>query len=331
MEAASTDARAARRARNREKKFMRELLKTNNLPHPRKWCVNMRQIQLLGEQVTATISRSVGEEVISMHAVVRQVVRPVTDACARSYALFVNPEGLKVSIFVSHCWKEDFYTFMGSIQQYLGSVKRRRAMDLGIWICAFAIPQNNSELVKDLLNVSLEFIPFAQALRYAQRMLCVRSVEADLHTRPWCICEMYFATEFADAAASRRSRLLAKRGVVESPPRKQKPEIRAVGPDGPWTGAAVDIEQATRNCIAGIRPNPEADARRLEYERIIDEIRAAGKVELVNEIINRLKTSEEVRVWELRNEDDFGDEEEEEVDSDGAAEADASSQDDVDD
>eukprot|EP00928_Gymnodinium_smaydae_P021755 TRINITY_DN18523_c1_g1_i1.p1 TRINITY_DN18523_c1_g1~~TRINITY_DN18523_c1_g1_i1.p1 ORF type:complete len:1000 (+),score=95.95 TRINITY_DN18523_c1_g1_i1:43-3042(+) len=146
----------------------------------------------------------------SMHTVVSRYVKPWTNPYELSYAATViahnrgrhirettvksvlqtvnagftkvSSEGLIAEVFVSHNWQELFDDFV----QTASGIANDETL---LWICAFAINQNAN--IGEELGSCLEDVPFARALRAAQRVVVFMDSTALTLTRVWCVFELY--------------------------------------------------------------------------------------------------------------------------------------------
>jgi len=154
---------------------------------PAHWCITVSQIQTL----LAEVDQQFPHEDPTAYKVVNSIIKPrtraQTPAQSVSYALLHNPRGIDVSTFMSHAWAEGFKEFGRSI---------RGNTHGGLWMCFTANPQNwgPSELDK-LLGENVYQSPFAIALREADRVVVVRNSTVNVHTRLWCVFELFLAME----------------------------------------------------------------------------------------------------------------------------------------
>ena len=108
-----------------------------------------------------------------------------------SYAMTENgPDGLLAGAFVTHSWDGNFEEFVESLRQAFRCFPEKP----NLWICSFALPQDEDAL-KNLLNAKtpLEDMPFIKALDAAERFVVVRNSNKDLYSRIWCVCELMYA------------------------------------------------------------------------------------------------------------------------------------------
>ena len=70
-------------------------------------------------------------------------IKPECKRTGTSVALSLNPNGRKVTVFVTHAWAENFAEFLGSIRkQFSGALQKP-----DLWICAFALIQSDDAAV----------------------------------------------------------------------------------------------------------------------------------------------------------------------------------------
>lgn len=126
----------------------------------------------------------------NMHLVVSKYVRPETLPEGKSFALKVNPDGLEVSTFISHCWGEDFDDFVDTL---LMALSREEA----VFVCSFALYQNEDEAISAMLGVEvLDDTPFGVALHGSRRLVVVVDRDLEVPTRLWCNWEISRASEW---------------------------------------------------------------------------------------------------------------------------------------
>jgi len=126
-----------------------------------------------------------------VYAVVREIVKPVTEFSGVSYALSLNPEGLQVRHFVTHAWAEGIKAFAAALRQ--------AHVCGGLWICFLANPQTwEPEALSQLLGSNPYMSPFYAALRESIDVIAVRNTRQDMYTRLWCVFELWAATDLLD-------------------------------------------------------------------------------------------------------------------------------------
>ena len=164
--------------------------------HPSMWAISYAQLLEVRDN-TITLFEEKEEDFDSktLRDINEALIIPICQRTKKSYALYKNPDGLKMEVFVSHSWDEPFGAFVESIVQvYLHSLVKPN-----FWICAFGLVQGSSDEIKAQIGVGdtlLDDSPFIKALRVAETYLVVRNVNTDLCDRIWCICEVMYAREF---------------------------------------------------------------------------------------------------------------------------------------
>jgi len=129
----------------------------------------------------------------NMHAVVGREVKPRTKDRNCSYALMLNPDGLKADVFVSHTWTENFNEFVDTLQMALNRSD-------SIWVCSFALNQNGD--IKSLLNVDdVRHAPFAVALKQSKKLLVTLDTDFTVPSRAWCAFEIVLACHLHKAVS----------------------------------------------------------------------------------------------------------------------------------
>eukprot|EP00747_Dinoflagellata_sp_TGD_P076740 gnl/TRDRNA2_/TRDRNA2_159281_c0_seq1.p1 gnl/TRDRNA2_/TRDRNA2_159281_c0~~gnl/TRDRNA2_/TRDRNA2_159281_c0_seq1.p1 ORF type:complete len:431 (-),score=114.93 gnl/TRDRNA2_/TRDRNA2_159281_c0_seq1:128-1378(-) len=260
-----------------------KVAKKYGLKHPKYWCVTVPDCEDLAEMIPpGTSSPDYPKSPWSMGCVVKHIVKPKTlkfDKTGKTgYAQMLHPKGLKVTIFVSHAWRESFKEFVVSLRKYSNeNLKSDKDDSRGFWICALGLPQNNEEILQELLaeKIPMYEIPFASAMYHAKIVLCVRNSAVDLHSRPWCLFEMRAAVSF------RESKQAKGRADIK---------IRACGPKK-FTEAksAKDLMKDALDKVKRKADESNVDkANRHAYRRIKAELTAPGALEKVEEAINQL-------------------------------------------
>jgi len=126
---------------------------------------------------------------VNMHAVVSREVKPRTQAAGCSYALMLNPGGLKITSFITHTWEEPFGQFIGTLKMALNP-------DDVVWVCSFALNQNGD--IKNMLDSDdLLKSPFAKALRCAPKLVVTLDGECKVPERSWCAFEIERASRWS--------------------------------------------------------------------------------------------------------------------------------------
>eukprot|EP00930_Biecheleria_cincta_P022166 TRINITY_DN16226_c0_g2_i2.p1 TRINITY_DN16226_c0_g2~~TRINITY_DN16226_c0_g2_i2.p1 ORF type:complete len:517 (+),score=83.13 TRINITY_DN16226_c0_g2_i2:145-1695(+) len=125
----------------------------------------------------------------NMHLVATRWVKFLTQREQLGYAIWHNtpPRSnkglLKVTVFISHCWSEDFAEFVDTLVMFDMSPQE------ALFICSFAL--NQHALPK--LCGPLEHIPFVQALKTANSVLVLFDQNLDPPKRLWCCFEVSLA------------------------------------------------------------------------------------------------------------------------------------------
>jgi hypothetical protein len=186
----------------------------------------------------------------TMADIVTKYIWNRTEEANMSYARMVNLQSLRdIDIFVSHAWRENFPTFVQSVEQALS--QRLEADQTNLWICSFALFQSqNAALIAEQLGGDLMDAPFDKALRHAKEVLVVRNSQTDNYSRAWCVYEIF------------RARQLALK-------------ISITGPDT-FAGGNVDI----MSCEA----SDPTDA-----DKIKDAIKKAGLEHELNDVVTEIK------------------------------------------
>jgi len=115
-----------------------------------------------------------------------------------SFSQLLNPEGLDVDYFVSHCWGHPFERTMKALTTFSEGVYKDIGKDnpddIVFWICCFAL--NQHQKAKEV-GSSLNHAPFNVALAKAKYgALMVLDAQAKPMKRIWCIFEVTRAKEF---------------------------------------------------------------------------------------------------------------------------------------
>jgi len=123
------------------------------------------------------------------------IVRPDCAKHDKCYAHIVNDEELlHVSVFISHCWAENFDMFCDAVCETF----RYWPVKPNLWICATALFQT-TDPAKVALQVGTgrdpRKAPFSRALMSAEKVLIVRNDVVDLYSRIWCCWELFCACE----------------------------------------------------------------------------------------------------------------------------------------
>jgi ankyrin repeat protein len=130
----------------------------------------------------------------NMHLVVGRYVKPWTRKYNVSYAGALiaiqaartgsDGSDMKAQAFISHNWEELFEDF---VKTALAALDR----DDLVWICSFLINQNAD--IGKALGTDLNQVPFARALRRADRVINFMDFKAATLTRSWVVFETNLA------------------------------------------------------------------------------------------------------------------------------------------
>jgi len=163
--------------------------------HPSMWCLSLKQWKELAKVAEDMLGAEEYKEG-HMYDIVQKVVIGSTAASGMSYARMINWQKLRhVDVFVSHAWKENFQTFVSSVDSALA--QRLRAEEVSLWICSFALFQSKDKTqVKEQIGAELLDAPFDKALRRCKEVLVVRNAEVDNFERAWCVYEIFRLSEY---------------------------------------------------------------------------------------------------------------------------------------
>ena len=161
---------------------------------PEYWAISYDQLVQLGEDAREILGSKYPNA--SMRELNEVLIKPICKQKGTSVALSLNPQGRKLTVFVTHGWDENFVEFLGSIREAYGTALQKPSL----WICAFALVQSDdpaavSAQVGDA-SAPLEESPFVRALSRADQYLVVRNAQRDICTRLWCGCELTFAHQY---------------------------------------------------------------------------------------------------------------------------------------
>lgn len=92
-----------------------------------------------------------------MRDINKHIIEPRCRAEGKSYNRSLNPNGLKVDAFITHCWDEPFFDFVDSTKNALHPFPTKP----NLWICAFALMQGKSKIVEEQLEMSLDNHPLS--------------------------------------------------------------------------------------------------------------------------------------------------------------------------
>lgn len=130
---------------------------------------------------------AVRELLPNMHTVVARYVRPETRGTGACYALQQHPLGLRINVFVTHTWEEEFVDFVRTLTAACDP-------DDVVWVCSFALDQNAN--IEQTLCCELTESPFAVALRHAAKQIVVLDKDLQVPRRSWCAYELAVAGQF---------------------------------------------------------------------------------------------------------------------------------------
>ena len=130
-----------------------------------------------------------------MYQINEQVIEPVTADASLvcpgvSWSLRRSLVGAKVTQFVSHAWGEGVFDFDRSLRAAWSG-------DDAMYICFLSNPQNLRELIRRML-ATIETSPFRVALQHLPtggKLILVANQNVPVHTRLWCVYELYVASE----------------------------------------------------------------------------------------------------------------------------------------
>eukprot|EP00401_Gymnodinium_catenatum_P013956 CAMPEP_0117481090 /NCGR_PEP_ID=MMETSP0784-20121206/12724_1 /TAXON_ID=39447 /ORGANISM="" /LENGTH=498 /DNA_ID=CAMNT_0005275543 /DNA_START=40 /DNA_END=1535 /DNA_ORIENTATION=- len=168
---------------------------------PEKWCVTKSDLRRFLDQVADAVrDGSIRPTMFdpfdptdhihgpNIHTVVKQLVRPVTHMAGdMSWALMLHEEGLQCDLFVTHCWKEGIYEFVGKVLGAWPFCAR------GAYCCMLSNPQNLD--ISAMVSNPRES-PFAYSLAAAKYMLVVSNRRCSIYSRVWCVYEAYLAVQW---------------------------------------------------------------------------------------------------------------------------------------
>mmetsp|Transcript_72729 Transcript_72729/g.194066 ORF Transcript_72729/g.194066 Transcript_72729/m.194066 type:complete len:499 (-) Transcript_72729:441-1937(-) len=156
---------------------------------PRLSGINMKQLNELDARARKTLGRRYADA--SMETINTAILQVVCKQHCLPYARVVNPDGLKVDVFVSHAWQENFGCFVRSVNAAFPNTI------VSLWICATAIYQTQDKsIIERSIGHDPRQAPFAVALRSVRRFCVVRNEAADMYKRIWCCWEAFLACEF---------------------------------------------------------------------------------------------------------------------------------------
>jgi len=222
--------------------------------HPCMWSITYLQLMEMDDMASKHFDDLYSQQ--TMRDIVEELIKPRCKATRTSFALSLNPDGLMVDAFITHCWDEPFQAFVSSIRK----VFQTSVSKPNLWICAFALCQADSNLVAEQVgsvDTPLTSSPFVQALEHALTFVVVRNSTTDLYSRIWCVCELIYAT---------------KLGLV---PHK----THVTGPD--------EFSHMQTSCLDAECTNPE------DKTRILDVLLKEHNVDEINKTVRIFREQEE--------------------------------------
>ena len=157
-----------------------------NASHPGMWSITFQQLL----DVETLAQQKFGIQLYqlqSMRDITETIIIPKCQEgreVAVSYAMSLNPMGLPIDAYITHCWDEPFAEFVNSIRNAFRSSPHKP----NLWICAFALIQGDHQTLESQLDSPLIDSPFVQALKCASLFVVVRNSKTDLYNRAWCVC-----------------------------------------------------------------------------------------------------------------------------------------------
>merc|ERR1712137_672512 len=139
--------------------------------------ISLEQLLAIRSQAAATLGEAY--TTATMHDINSLLIRPACERERKPYAHILNGSSLlRVEVFVSHAWAENFEEFVESIRKafHLWPVKP------SLWICAFALVQSSDpKVVQQQVGLSSDphKAPFTKALAKAEKFLIVRNRTMD--------------------------------------------------------------------------------------------------------------------------------------------------------
>jgi len=129
----------------------------------------------------------------TMYDINEHILMPLCALHGKSYARIVNSSALlRVHIFVSHAWAENFDEFVNSVNAAFAHWTKKPTL----WICSLALIQSRDPAViaSQVGTGDDPFsAPFSKALAEADKILIVRNSTVNLYDRIWCCWELYIA------------------------------------------------------------------------------------------------------------------------------------------
>lgn len=118
----------------------------------------------------------------------KPATKPVREGrCSLVELLASKPR--QAQIFLSHAWAHPFEKTVKIIEQHMED--REYSAETPIWICAFALRQNNPGA--EINGLTIERSPFYLALQQVKMTLIVMGEKAELIDRMWCGLEAHLS------------------------------------------------------------------------------------------------------------------------------------------
>mmetsp|Transcript_53537 Transcript_53537/g.122537 ORF Transcript_53537/g.122537 Transcript_53537/m.122537 type:complete len:288 (+) Transcript_53537:53-916(+) len=131
----------------------------------------------------------------NVYTVVDDIIKPMCKRAHVSYAILLNPSGIKCTTFITHAWKESFLKFVSDIMRYFKDFRTRV-----FWICFTANPQTwLPDELGSMLGSPLQS-PFVIAIRTCDTFVVVRNTEINMYTRLWCVAELVLVCCYTETA-----------------------------------------------------------------------------------------------------------------------------------
>jgi len=178
---------ARREAQRQQAIFVRNPMNQNTASD---WGICGRQLNGLSHDVQSQFRADRANP--SVDSVVTEYIIPKCTTESVSYAVLMNPQGLKCVTFVSHAWFGSFLGLIDGLQQCYEDFETRV-----FWIDFLAAPLTwPPSQVSLLMGASAVHWPFATALRHCQDVAVVRSTVCNMYTRLQCVAELVLARHF---------------------------------------------------------------------------------------------------------------------------------------
>jgi len=158
---------------------------------PSRWCISYDQLLEVDKEARQMFG-TFRYKTKTMHDIVECIIMPKCKETGKSYARYLNPEGLPIESFVTHAWNGFFEHFVRSIVE----IYKTRVKKPNLWICAFALFQSKDRAsIQKQIGNSLEEAPFVRALKEASEYCVIRNSTIDIYSRIWCVCELMHASK----------------------------------------------------------------------------------------------------------------------------------------